>query len=173
VPTEKDITAWLSQYPKPITLYGRRPRLPMVALILLACGIIWLTWTTPFPPSGKYDPEFTRWLFFTMSVVIAIATTLLLLPASGMLTLTATGFSFRFLFRSRFYRWSDASYFRVINDGQFAEAGPKYEYKKVWFSFTTDGVKSDDSNLPENYGLPPEALAALMRQWRERALSTT
>jgi hypothetical protein len=168
VTAETKIEALLSQYPKPVALYSWRPRLLLILGILFLVGCSWAAWTTQLPagdlyrymPVRRVNPVLLQWMLIVFFMSLATFMALLALPGSEKLVLDANGFKRRALLRRQTYNWSDTSYFRVVDS-------------LVWFSHTTANRASEELNFQETYGLSTNALAALMRQWRERALAAT
>ncbi len=108
-------------------------------------------------------------LFGSGAVVFCI----LLLPGSAYLKLDADGFTFCSLFRSHRLRWSEVDSFGV------ADIGVR---QMVAFNFSplhrgqermrkiSSAIAGYEGALPDTYGRSAEDLAALLNQWRDRAI---
>ncbi len=92
------------------------------------------------------------------------ALALMLLSRNGDLHLDPDRFTIRSVFGIRSYRWRDIERFAVTPFGIF---------KTVAFTViprrpsATDGSGGTET-LPDTYGMPPEDLADLMNEWRDR-----
>ena len=155
----------LSRFPGPVVLVPSRRKWLLVlggCLAFVAAGL-WVV---------RDDPLW-GWLavgFFGAGVPVAA---LMLLPGVGGLQLDSDGFEMTSLFRRHCCRWTEVSEFEVVRL-------PPSLQKMVVF----DDVRTEDSalaranrslvgragGLSDNYGLSHEDLAAIMNEWRRRAL---
>ena len=104
------------------------------------------------------------------SIVAAVQ----LLPRAGELRLDQDGFTIRSLFRTQALCWRDVTApFRVVKIRSqkmvgFDLAGADGTRYLAELSKSVAGVHA---GLPDTYGLRAEDLAALMNEWRDRALN--
>jgi len=100
------------------------------------------------------------------------------LPGAGELRLDDEGFTWTVLFKKRRYRWEDViEPFRVISIAGLrvvsVDLRPEIYGQGVLSSVSKWNKRIDDASgaLLDTYGLGPDRLAALLNEWRERALT--
>lgn len=102
--------------------------------------------------------------FFGLFFIIAAIN---LLPGGGGLFLDREGFSFRFFYKERRFRWDEVGAFHPTSNGILAHIG----FRKLADMKKAAGKPTPGELLPESYGMPAVHLAALLNAWRDYALT--
>jgi hypothetical protein len=164
----------LQRFPGPVTL--RVPKMKLV--FFLVSGIIFggcLAYVALYGDLGAFG-NFWLWLGVAGTVAACPAFALMILRGST-LRLDADGMQLYQGLKRSHYRWADVSEFAVADVGALSPA-------------QTLMVAFDDANtsegrlaavnrrligyggaLPDSYGMTPWQLAALLNEWRQRALA--
>ena len=141
-----------------------RPRMRKTVILCLASGLfftggVWMV----------QDGEPKGWfvaIFFGAALLISL---LLLVPGANSLTLTASGFIVKSLFRSHFVAWEDIRSF---------QPGVLAGHETVFFNFNAQHrqhrnakqlsrwLSGSEAALPDTYGLTAEALLETLEAWR-------
>ena len=164
--TQDRIDDILARFPGPVTLHPSRRRWSLVLLLSagFTAGGVWMA-------SEDRLGWFVAAFFGACTVAAAIA----LLPGASALKLDHEGFESTALFRRGTVRWRNASGFTV------ARVPTTSEVLVVFDDATLGGrtvakvnvrLMGRNASLPDTYGLPAEALAALMARWHERATAS-
>ena len=148
----------LARFPGPLRLYP--PRLSY--LVGVPIGLFFLAL------SLTYEHKAGFWGGILLSSFAIVASVVSVMPQMSSLTLRDDGFEVRFNFRRMKVPWSQAR--------DFMAAGLDRE---AHIMFQNDGLSSTgmsefggrNAALGRTYGMPAEELAALMLQWRERAMA--
>jgi hypothetical protein len=165
MPPAKDAGAILAAFPGPVTLYPSRKKW----LVLLAAGIA-------FTAAGIgmiHEHVSMGWpivLLFGAGILISLV---VLLPGASGLKLDRNGFEITNLYRRSRVPWKAAMGFEakvippssremIVFDNAEAKGGTLAALNK--------GLVGHNSGLPDTYGFKAADLAALMAQWRERAV---
>ena len=146
----------------PLTLYpSKSNNIPLLLVSLLFTAIPWLIEDAPWY-------VWTGSAFFTLCALVFLIT---LIPGSSYLRLTEQGFVVRSLYRTWPLTTHSVSEFSVADVSR---------QRLVIYDSSVDSTQSprlsgfnrwltgSSSGLPDTYGLTPEALAALMNEWRQR-----
>jgi len=173
----RKVDALLSRFPGPVTLaVGRARWLGVLAIavafvlacVFLLCGDLGI------------DEAWDRWIawagivFFGLCSLVAV---IMLLPASGSLTLDADGFETRHMFRNARTPWRQVSEFSVTEDeegDEWFKPSRVVVYDDARLKGTiaeTVSMLGGNAIMLDTYGLSHQTLAALMTQWRARALA--
>jgi hypothetical protein len=168
----------LSRFPGPLVLRPSRAKwfgilLGCAGFVVVSCWMI--VSGSAYGWRGPVNTAF-GWgglVFFSIGLVIAVVA---MLPDASALKLDQEGFEITNLFRRQSFRWQDATGFAVAKISAsarvemvvFDDANAK-EGKITRFNIANLG---HNSGLADTYGFPPEALASLMAQWRERAVQS-
>lgn len=163
------VQSLLLQFPGPLTLYPSRSKFFMFfagSVSFVAIGAVELV------QHGSSAMAWCCVVFFALCAVYFAAT---LLPGSASLTLDADGFRVKQWYFVRKARWQN-----VTN----IDAGypPASRTKFVWYNDTQwSGWRlaqwetarlGYNAMLPDTYGIAADDLAALMAQWRNRAMGS-
>ena len=109
-------------------------------------------------------------LFFGLGVLASVGG---LLPNSAYLRLTPDGFESRSLFRSSLTRWADVSSFEVglvgANKMVVFNYAPSYRRSAKARAFASM-LSGFEAAIPDTYGHTVGDLAALLNEWRARAM---
>jgi hypothetical protein len=142
--------------------------------VLFAVGFAVLYASTP-----RVDPSDDSPLVIGSLIVLfavgAAASFMMLLPGRAYLLLTPEGFTAHNVFKSRTFRWAEIDSFSVMPFRgtrlvvfTLSPEGKLRTVESVWRKLNK-AVGGGDDNLPDTYGMSPEALADLMNQWRKKA----
>jgi hypothetical protein len=148
----------LTRFPGPLRLYPPRLRY----LLGVPVGLFFLALSLTYEHKGGF------WGGILLSSFAIVASAASATPQMNSLTLRDDGFDVRFNFRRVTVPWREARDFMVV--GQDSNA---------YIMFRNDGLSSigmseyggRNAALTRTYGMPAEELAALMQQWRERAMA--
>ena len=159
---------FLSRFPGPVTLYPSRTKWVLVLLgcAALAAAAYWMIGT------GRTVVGWGGLVFFGPGTLVAAV---ILLPGANALKLDRQAFEITHLFRRRAYRWQDTTGFAVVSIPPSAQKMVMFDdanAKNSAMAKMNVSLVGHNSALPDTYGLPPQALASLMAQWRERAVKT-
>ena len=99
---------------------------------------------------------------------------LFFLPGSAYLELRPDGFTVCTFWRKQDYRWDAVSAFGVttIAHNRFVAFDFIADEDRPKGAGIAAAVSGAESSLPDTYGMRADALATLMNEWRERALSS-
>lgn len=157
--------ALLAQFPGPVRLQPSRKKW------VLVCVIGWL-----FAIGGGAmiaDGRSDGWLVAGFFAFVAIVAGVVMLPNASWLSLDAEGFAWRVMYRGFHRRWSETSNFGVVampRSGRMVVYDDATAAQGV-LSHLNRAMSGRNAGLSDTYGLSADDLAALMTQWRERALS--
>jgi len=153
-----------ARFPGPVTLYPSRTKWLVVFLgcALFALGGIWMI------SSGEQKGWFVLIVFGLFTATAAA----MLLPHAGSLTLHADGFETKSLFRRYRALWQEVSEFKAVR------IPPSMQRMVLYDDFNLKGavaklnaaLTGHAAGLPDTYGFSADELAALMTDWRKRAL---
>jgi len=119
--------------------------------------------------------ELLGWFVAVVFGLCVLVFTVSLLPGANCLRVGPNGFTIRSLFRSHSYRWSDVRGFGV------GRVGVKW---MVVFDFTDEfqgtprlrkisvALAGHEGALPDSYGMPLEALAELLNEYRDQGTNS-
>lgn len=95
------------------------------------------------------------------------------LPGASYLKLEANGFTVCTFWRKQHYRWDAVSAFGVttIAHNRFVAFDFIVDEDRPKGASINVAISGAESSLPDTYGMRADALATLMNEWRERALS--
>jgi hypothetical protein len=157
----------LQEFPGPLTLY---PSTRKWVLLLLGC--------IPFDAAGLWmvaqaDP----WGWYGLIVCASgtIVAVVMLLPGSASLKLDQDGIQITNFFRVRRTRWEDVSRFMPFSPLSLINTIVIYDDVSAApgiFRTLNAAIARRNAWLPDTYGLSADNLAAVMAQWRERALAS-
>ncbi|MHC4983363.1 MAG: hypothetical protein ACYTF6_09375 [Planctomycetota bacterium] len=103
-------------------------------------------------------------------VILAYGASIRLRASRSFLRLEGGGFSYKAPLRAARHRWADVGEFRVrrILGGRMVCCDINLTFRKP-----LEGKKDERAvlRLPDNYGMKPQALAGLMNEWRQSAIS--
>lgn len=143
-----------------------RPTLAKRLVRLASCGLF-----TVIGVLMVREREAWGWLVLSFFGLGTALFTLLLLPGSEYLRLTAEGFELRSLWRTHRQRWSDIAAFyagRIARNAMvLIDYAPAYTGQRRARRFAT-GLAGTEGALPDTYGYSAEALAELLNEWRRR-----
>jgi hypothetical protein len=150
----------LARFPGPLRLYPPR----LMYLVGVPIGMFFLALSLSYEHQGGF------WGGVLLSSFAIVASIVSVMPQANSLTLRGDAFDVRSSFRRMTVPWSEARDFLAV--GREGEAH---------LMFQNDGVSSAgmrefggrNAALAQTYGMPVEELAALMLQWRERAMGRT
>ena len=147
-----------------------RPRIRKTVMLCLVSGLffaggVWMV--RDGEPKGWFVA-----IFFGAAMLISM---LLLVPGANSLTLTASGFKIKSLFRSHFIAWEDIRSFQL---------GDLAGHETVFFNFSAQHrhnrnakqlsrwLSGSEAALPDTYGLTAEALLETLEAWKKKAEGT-
>jgi PH (Pleckstrin Homology) domain-containing protein len=160
----------LAAFPGPVTL-----RTPMRRwLVLLTTAAVFLAFGVQmlFAPPDLPGAVAIAWFLIGFSLLCALLCAAMLNPRASGVTLDGDGIEVRSLFRTHRSQWKSIRGFEVGHVGPVAamvlyddmsQHGRLVERNRKQFGRS--------SALAETYGFAPDALAALLNAWRERALA--
>ncbi len=159
--------AVLQGFPGPLMLY---PSVRKWVTVLLVCvlfdaGGLWMV--AQAAPWG--------WFVLIVFAFFTITAAAMLLPGAASLRLDRDGFETTTLFRRGRTPWRDASGFEAVTVPPAMEKLVAYDNVNVaghTVARINVAIAGRNAALPDNYGLSADNLAAVMAQWRERALSS-
>ena len=166
VTAAKDIGAVLASFPGPVTLY----RSPTKWLIMLLAGVAF----TGGGAAMIQSHEAGGWLvalFFGLGTLVSL---IALLPGGSYLKVDRDGFEISNLYRRSRVLWKSATGFEVKpipSSSKTMVAFDNAEAKGRTIAALNTSLVGHNFALPDTYGFKAADLAALMTQWRERALS--
>jgi hypothetical protein len=148
----------LACFPGPVRL--KRPRWKNL-LIFIVFGLLAV--------KGIGDPvKFKMWLPLICFGPVAVFNLLALLPWANALTLRRDRLQWSHGFIRWSVPWGDANDFTVFGSGRYARTAFK-DYRKSAGRMSALGSRL--FVLSHTFGRTPDELAALLTQWRERALT--
>ena len=164
-PTDSKIDSIMSQFPGPVRLYPSRKKWLLILLISALFTAIgaWMV-------AEKADAGWAGLIFFATCLLVSA---LMLLPGAGGLVLDADGFQATNLFRRYRLHWQNVEGFEAV-------AIPGARQRLVGYDDVSIGrvigainkeLSGRNAALPDTYGFSADALAELMRRWRERAMA--
>ena len=156
----------LSRFPGPVVLAPSRRKWLFVLGVSVAFVAIgfWM----------RHDEPLGGWLvvgFFGLGTLVA---PLMLLPGAGGLRLDSDGFEMMTLFRRHHSRWAEVSEFEVVCVPPTLQTMVAFDHARAEDSALAKANRilvGRTSGLPDNYSLSYEDLAAIMNEWRARAIS--
>jgi len=173
----RKVDALLSRFPGPVTLAVSRARwlgvLAIAVAFVLACVFI-LCGDLGIDEAWDQSMAWAGIVFFGLCGLVAV---IMLLPASGSLTLDADGFETRHMLRNARTPWRQVSEFSVTEDDEGEEWFRRsrvvvYDDARLKGTIAeTVSMLGGNAVMLDTYGLSHQALAALMTQWRARALA--
>jgi hypothetical protein len=157
------IEALLARFPTPVTLrFSRLKLVGVLAISAVAVGLcvalLQQNWLGP------------RWAGMALGCIVvsgavALTSVVVLLRGAASLTLDQDGFEGVTLFGRSRTPWRRVDNFRVC------EMAASHGGRMRLIGYDDSGLPDHDNPvLTGSYGLPPEEVAALMRQWRLRAV---
>ena len=162
----KDIGAILASFPGPVMLY----RSPTKWLILLLSSAVFTAGGVDMIRMHA-DKGWLVTIFFGIGVLVSLAA---LLPGGSCMKLDRDGFEITSLYRRSRVLWKAATGFEakvVPPSSKMMVMFDNAEAKGTTVAALNSGLVGRNSGLPDTYGFKAADLAALMAQWRERALS--
>jgi hypothetical protein len=166
MPPATDAGAILAAFPGPVTLYPSRKKW----LVLLAASIA-------FTAAGIgmiREHVSMGWpvaLFFGAGILVSLV---VLLPGASGLKLDRNGFEITSMFRRTFVAWPAATGFEartIPPSSQMMVVFDDAAARGRTMAKLSTSLVGRNGGLPDTYGFRPEELAALMTQWRERAVA--
>lgn len=148
----------LARFPGPLRLYPPR----LMYLVGVPIGLFFLGLSLSYEHRGGF------WGGIILSSFAILATVVSVMPQMNSLTLRDDGFEVRFNFRRMMVPWSKARDFMAV--GLDRDAHVMFQND----SLSSAGMSEyggRNAALGRTYGMPAEELAALMLQWRERAMA--
>ena len=147
-----------------------RPR--QAKWLLIVAGSLVFTVVGAFMTRDGKTEGYLGLVFFGLCTLTALAQ---LLPNSAYLRLTRDGFEVRSLCRSSQTRWSDVSEFRAGRLGPSAavvfDFAPSYARARRMRTAAA-ALAGAEGAIPDTYGYRATDLAALLNEWRDRAIQT-
>jgi hypothetical protein len=153
--------------PEPLVL---QPKLRMAWIVIAILAVLTVGFAI-----GAVLVHWLIWILFVPSACGLAMVWLTTLPGRSYLRLEADGFEIKTPFRTRRFAWRDVTPFVPVRLSYAslvafrARAAPDAALPPTPEPTKAD-IASGAEALPENYGRDQDALAALMNEWRERAL---
>jgi hypothetical protein len=158
----------LQRFPGPVTL-----RTPWRKLVFfLVCFILFggsLGWMALYADMSTLGIAF-MWLG-AIGCAAAVPVFLLMLFRGSTLRLEAEGFQMFQGLRRSFHRWSDTSEFSVVDVGMPMVVFDEATLTGGMLAEINRGLVGRIGGLPDTYGMDAWTLAALLNEWRARALA--
>jgi hypothetical protein len=182
VKPKRHIEEVMARYPGPVTLAtGKLSWFFMFAGSLAFIALVIMVLATKRDPITSED-----WTMLGLTIVFcglcALAFGAMMLPGAGSLRLTADGFEVSHFHRRFRASWRDVSNF-ALGDNDSDADGEWIRTRSVAFDIATGSSGGGGPTgprgrpeqvrgmLPDTYGFTRRDFAALMTQWRERALA--
>ena len=167
--SNNNVAEILTRFPGPVALSPSRKK--WLLLLLIGAGFVAISLLVIKSHDDDYVYGWLGLIFFSLGSVVAIVA---MLPGAGGLKLDREGFEFISLYRGSRVRWQDATGFdavRIPPSRQIMVVFDDATAKKKALGKLSVAIAGHNSGLPDTYGLDAKDLAALMTQWRERALA--
>jgi hypothetical protein len=183
VKPKRHVEEILARYPGPVTLAtSKLSWFAMSAGSLATIALVIVVLATKRDPITSED-----WAIMGLTAVLcglcALVGGAMMLPGAGSLKLTADGFEVSHFHRRFHASWRDVSNFALEDDDSDPDE-QRVRMRSVTFDVATD-IRSNvgptgprgrpgkvHGMLPDTYGFNKRDFAALMSQWRERALAS-
>jgi hypothetical protein len=161
-----------------------RPRKRKWALVFLVCGAFFGGGFLMLAHPEDASDRFGGYLCIVFFGLCAVASLAQLVPGSSFLRLAPDGLTFRSMWRTRSYRWSDIERFGVA-EVNTVHGFTRQRHPMVGFDFSASYPDQDkavrlrslnrrltgfEAALPDNYGWSHEALAEHLNMLRARYL---